>query len=79
VFEEFFPAGVSSEIDQGPVIEARAFEIAVVERESQGADQMEPRANGGGQPSYRAGVLWNFGPYQYDVQARPLDSVSLHP
>ena len=49
------------EVDERPVVEARALQVPVVEQEPQRLDEMESQAGGGRQARYAAGVVRNLG------------------
>ena len=69
---KLLPVIMHAHIDVGPVVEAGAFEIAIVEREAEWADEVEPGERCGAEPRDCAGVGWNLGRDQHDVQLRKL-------
>lgn len=62
------PSRVRPQINQRPVVEAGALKIAVLEREAERADQMEPGFDCRGEARDRAGILRNFRANQNDVK-----------
>ena len=62
------PSPVDAQIYQRPVVQAGALQIAILERESERADQMEPRFGCRGQTRDRSRVLRNLGANQNDVK-----------
>ena len=67
---KLLPSFVGAQIHQRPVIQPGALEIAILERESERAYQVQARFDRGGQPRDRSGVLRNLGTNQDDVQIR---------
>src|ERR1019366_5053906 len=67
---ELLPSFIRAQIHQRPVIEARALEIAILERESERTHQVQPGLGRGGQTRDRSRVLRDFGANQNNVQIR---------
>src|SRR5262249_8258071 len=64
---ERLPARVAGEGDVGPVVEPRAPDVPVVDRESERVDQVETRSGGDAEPADGARVLRDLGCHQDDV------------
>jgi hypothetical protein len=60
-------ARVHGEVDQRPVVEPGALQVAVLEREAERLDQVQRRAGGGRQARGAAGVVRDLGVHQQDV------------
>ncbi|OPZ58935.1 MAG: hypothetical protein BWY88_00892 [Synergistetes bacterium ADurb.Bin520] len=66
--EKILQAPVAAQVHQGPVIQARPFQITVLQPETQGLHQVQDRPQGGAGPDDVARVLGNFRLVQDDVQ-----------
>src|SRR5262249_46406977 len=64
--------GVKAQVEEFPVVETRAPERSVIERESEPADQMEPQPVGDAEARYVAGIGRDLGVDQSDVEQRAI-------
>jgi|SRR5580698_6479790 hypothetical protein len=67
---EAIPILVGAQIDERPVVEAGAFEVAVRERITERTDEVQKYFRGGRQACDRARVLGNLRPYEHDIEGR---------
>ena len=58
---------VNGEIDEVPIVEPSALQVAVLETETEGFDEMEFRPEAGGQASGATGVVRDLGMDEDDV------------
>src|SRR5881396_3845377 len=68
--QKVVPVGVVAHVHVWPVIEARTFEIPVLQREAQRTDQMETGIGGRAQARRGAGVRRNLGFDKDDVHKK---------
>ena len=61
-----FPSVVERHVEMGPIVEAGACDRAVVERETEGFDEMERRAQADAESADCAGIVRDFRPQEDD-------------
>ena len=66
--EQGVPVGMAAHLGIFVVVESGAAQEAVGHREAQGLDQVQRAAGVGGQPDHVAGVGWDFGFDEDDVE-----------
>jgi hypothetical protein len=67
---EAIPILIRTQINEWPVVEAGAFEVAIRKRITEWADEMQEYFRGGRQACDGARVLRNLRPYEHDIECR---------
>lgn len=67
---EAIPILMRTQINEGPVVEAGALEIAIRERITERADEVQEYFRGGRQACDGARVLRNLRPHEHDIKGR---------